>query len=102
METSDVIATVALVLSLMALFVSFTTKFSEFATASWGNIGLFVVGFSFLLLGLFSLWAFLFSPIPPDETMGRVVIVWGSSIGALIMGSVLVVIAVRRERKKKD
>ena len=58
MDTSDIIAAAALVVSLMALFVSLSVKFSDFANAPWENLLGFVSGMVVFLVGLYllSLW----------------------------------------------
>ena len=96
MDTSDFIAVAALIVSFMALFVSFTTKFSEFADANWGNVGLFTVGVFLVLLFLFFLYVWAFYPPTPEQQTDAIL----STLSAPLIGFSLIIIAIVRERRR--
>lgn len=64
MTGSDPIAIAALIVSILALVVAFSTRFSEFANASWWNIFQFIAG-----LGI---WVFAVYLVIDSRTRGQV------------------------------
>ena len=97
MNTSDYIALAALLVSLFALFVAFSTKFSEFAKASWGNILQFITGLLAITGGFLMvyIWAI-------DGVQDPAIVFCGGMIFIFLVGSVFVIEALRSERTKRN
>ena len=92
MDSSDYIAIAALAVSFLALFLSFTTKFTEFAKAPWYEISFFVLGATALVQGLIflTLW------VAGEDIYNELKI---AAIVEPILGTALIIYAISRARK---
>ena len=96
MDNSDLIAVAALIVSFMALFVSFSTKFSKFANAPWINIIGFMNGVVFIFMGfyVFYLWSSNQQGPPPLSVFLLGMVMIGAGLGAIV--------AVLRDERKRS
>ena len=62
MDMSSYIALAALAVSLLALFISFTTKFTDFAKAPWWGIFLFLAGMIYVCGAIFFFFLWYSNP----------------------------------------
>ena len=112
MNASDFIALAALIISFMALLVSLSTKFSDFANAPWERLLGFVSGLLYTFGGLCLLYLWGFRPDPlalimerwiNDDPLTPPLPLWtlkAIAIGLLVLGPVVMAMALVEERRK--